>query len=179
MKCRVCGHDNAPEASFCGNCGAALATTAIPATPTAVPVPPPAAPGVQAEYMGFWIRFVAAVIDAVILGAVSVILALPAFLSQVFLPLRFLWFLLPWLYHWLFIGLKGQTPGKMAVGIKVVNARGEKPELGAAVLREILGKFVSGFAFCLGYLWIAIDKEKRGWHDSIASTHVVKVESGK
>jgi uncharacterized RDD family membrane protein YckC len=179
MKCRVCGHDNAPEASFCGNCGAVLATTSETVTPTAVPVPPPSALGVHVEYMGFWIRFVAAVIDAVILGAVSVIIALPASLSQVFLPLRFLLFLLPWLYHWLFIGLKGQTPGKMAVGIKVVDARGEKPELGAAALREILGKFISGAAFWLGYLWIAIDREKRGWHDSIASTHVVKAESGK
>ena len=48
-----------------------------------------------------------------------------------------------------------------------------------AALREILGKFISSAVFCLGYLWIAIDKEKRGWHDSIASTHVVKVEPGK
>ena len=83
----------------------------------------------------------------------------------------------PWLYFWLFTGLKGQTPGKMAVGIKVVDARGEKPGLGVAALREILGKLISGLIFCLGYLLIAIDKEKRGFHDDIAGTHVVKVES--
>jgi len=41
---------------------------------------------------------------------------------------------LPWLYYWLFIGLKGQTLGKMAVGIKVVNAEGYMPGLGIAAL---------------------------------------------
>ena len=156
-----------------------MATTAEPSVPVAVPAPATVVPVVQAEYMGFWIRFVAALIDAVILGAVSAIIALPAFLDLMFLPLRFLWLFAPWLYYWLFTGLKGQTPGKMAVGIKVVDARGENPGLGTAALREILGKFVSSVAFCLGYLWIAIDEEKQGWHDKIASTHVVKVESGK
>jgi uncharacterized RDD family membrane protein YckC len=177
MQCKVCGQDNPPEANFCGNCGAVLATTAEPAAPVTAPAAPAVAPGVQAEYMGFWIRFVAAIIDAVILGAVSAILALPAFLDiPLFAPLRFFWLLLSWLYFWLFTGLKGQTPGKMVVGIKVVNARGEIPGLGIAAVREILGKFISGAVFCLGYLWIAIDQEKRGWHDSIASTHVIKVE---
>jgi uncharacterized RDD family membrane protein YckC len=173
MQCQVCGQDNPPEAGFCGNCGAVLAATAEPAVPAAVSTPPTVAPEVQAEYIGFWIRFVAAIIDAVILGAVNSLFFIAI------LPFSLLWFPLPWLYFWLFTGLKGQTPGKMVVGIKVVDAQGEKPELGTAALREILGKFVSGIAFCLGYLWIAIDEEKRGWHDSIASTHVVKVESRK
>lgn len=182
MQCRVCGQDNPPEARFCGNCGAVLAATAEPAVPAAVPAPPTVAPGVQAEYMGFWIRFVAAIIDSVILGGVNFLLFIPNFVlsdSQFFPPLRFLGFFLPWLYFWLFTGLRGQTPGKMLLGIKVVNAQGEKPGLGIAALREILGKFISSVVFCLGYLWIAIDQEKRGWHDSIASTHVVKVESSK
>ena len=179
MQCRICGQDNPPEASFCGKCGAVLATTTEPAATPAVTVPPTVAPVVQAEYMGFWIRFVAAIIDAIILGAIFTILSLPAFTGAMFFPFRFLWFPLPWLYYWLFTGLKGQTPGKMAVGIKVVNAEGSIPGLVTAALREILGKFISSAAFCLGYLWIAIDTEKRGWHDSIASTHVVRVESEK
>ncbi|HEY40841.1 MAG TPA: hypothetical protein G4O18_03165 [Dehalococcoidia bacterium] len=177
MQCKVCGQDNPPEAGFCGNCGAVLATTAEPATPEAIPTPPTVTPEVQAEYIGFWVRFVAAIIDAIILGAVYAILSIPVFLDlMLFPPLRFSLFLLSWLYFWLFTGLKGQTPGKMVVGIKVVNVRGEKPELFLAAVREILGKFISGAVFCLGYLWIAIDEEKRGWHDSIANTHVVKVE---
>jgi uncharacterized RDD family membrane protein YckC len=177
MQCKVCGQDNPPEANFCGNCGAVLSTTAEPAVPEAIPTPPTVAPGVQAEYIGFWIRLVAAIIDAVILGAVSAILSLPAFLGlRILAPLSSSWLLLSWLYFWLFTGLNGQTPGKMILGIKVVNIRGEKPGLGTAAVREILGRFISGAVFCLGYLWIAIDEEKRGWHDSIASTHVVRVE---
>lgn len=181
MKCKVCGQDNLQEAGFCGNCGAVLTTTTEPVAPAAVPTPPAAVPGVQTEYMGFWIRFVAAIIDAVITGVVATIFGfIPFFIGNSgFSPGPFIWYPLFSLYYWLFIGLKGQTPGKMVVGIKVVNAQGEIPGLGIAALREILGKFISGAAFCLGYLWIAIDKEKRGWHDSIAGTHVVKVESGK
>jgi uncharacterized RDD family membrane protein YckC len=181
MQCKVCGQSNPPEAGFCGNCGAVLAATAEPIAPVVVPAPPTVAPEIQAEYMGFWIRFVAAIIDAVITGAVATIFGfIPFFMgNSSFSPGPFIWYPLFMLYYWLFIGFKGQTPGKMVVGIKVVNAQGEIPGLGTAALREILGKFVSGAAFCLGYLWIAIDKEKRGWHDSIASTHVFKVESGK
>lgn len=54
------------------------------------------------------------------------------------------------LYHWLFIGLKGQTPGKMLVGIKVVREDGKVPGLGTAALRETVGKLVSGIVLGLG-----------------------------
>jgi len=181
MQCRVCGQDNPQEASFCGNCGAVLAATVETAVPAAVPAPSPATPGIQTEYMGFWVRFVAYIIDSVIVGVTCTLLFFLFYVIAIhryIFPLPFLVFPLSWLYYWLFIGLKGQTPGKMVVGIKVVNAQGEKPGLGIAALREILGRFISGAAFCLGYLWIAIDEEKQGWHDKIASTHVVKVESG-
>jgi uncharacterized RDD family membrane protein YckC len=124
------------------------------------------------EYMGFWIRFGAAIIDGVILLIISSILSILARFTYglgsmfgIFLPL---------LYYWLFTGLKGQTPGKMVLGIKVVNARGERPGLGVAAMREILGKLISAIALCLGFLWIAWDREKQGWHDKIADTHVVK-----
>ena len=65
----------------------------------------------------------------------------------------------------------------MAVGIKVVDRQSNIPGLGPAALREVLGKIVSGIAFCIGFLWIAFDSNKQGWHDKIASTYVVKVES--
>ena len=63
MKCPVCGKDNPPEARFCANCGAALVT------PTG-----PAAPAAAVEYMGFWIRFGAALIDWVVLWLISIVL---------------------------------------------------------------------------------------------------------
>jgi uncharacterized RDD family membrane protein YckC len=77
-------------------------------------------------------------------------------------------------YAVLFIGLKRQTLGKMALGIKVIDAGGNVPGLGRAVLREIVGKFLSGLALGLGYTWIGWDTHKRGWHDHIAGTYVVR-----
>ena len=82
--------------------------------------------------------------------------------------------ILPWLYYWLFTGLKGQTPGKMAVGIKVIDAGGNVPGLGRAALRETVGKIISAIPLFLGYFWVAWDPKKQGWHDKLAGTYVTK-----
>lgn len=130
------------------------------------------------KYLGFWIRFGAAIIDGVIVSIMNGVIAglislvLPRLTYE---PVSMFGIFLPWLYYWLFIGLKGQTPGKMAFSIKVVNAQGDRPGLGGAALREVLGKLISTIGLFLGFLWIAWDREKQGWHDKIASTHVVKV----
>ncbi len=78
-------------------------------------------------------------------------------------------------YYTLFTGLRGQTPGKMAVGIKVIREDGSLPGVGYAALRETIGKLVSGLALLLGYLWVAFDTKKQGWHDKMAGTVVVVV----
>ena len=165
MKCKICGQDNPPEAVFCANCGATLVATVEPP-------PPAAAPAVAVEYVGGMTRLGAAIIDGGIVLAISLVLSwLSRFVSWA--PIGLL------LYHWLFTGLRGQTPGKMAVGIKVVNAQGDRPALGVAALREILGKLVSTIVLFVGFLWIDWDREKQGWHDKIAGTHVVKVVKAK
>ncbi len=62
------------------------------------------------------------------------------------------------------------------MNIKVVMDDGAtKPTAMAFFLREIIGKFISGIALLLGYVWILIDKRRQGWHDKIAHTLVVKV----
>ena len=167
MRCESCGHDNPPEARFCANCGSSLA----PAVELPVPGVEPAAPAVAVEYMGFWIRLAAAIIDYLVIFAVSALLSFRPVVGSGFAILVY------WLYHWLFIGLKGQTLGKMAVGIKVVDAAGSVPGLGRAALREIPGKIVSTIAICLGFLWVAWDEQKQGWHDKIASTYVVSARA--
>ena len=145
MQCKICGQDNPTEARFCANCGATLVARVEPPSAVAVPGPPPAAPEVAFEYMGFWIRFGAAILDAVVVWLVSQVLSLFIYLLPVFPNLSYMLsgVVVSWLpgllYYWLFIGLKGQTPGKMAVGIKVINAQGDRPGLGVAALREILG----------------------------------------
>ena len=178
VRCNRCGYENLPEARFCANCGSNLVATVEQVPTTAVPSAVLEAPAVTIECMGFWIRLGAAVIDALVISAVLSLVGLlrispipvTGFMSVV-TPV------VPWLYLWLFIGLKGQTLGKMAVGIKVVNAEGSVPGLGSAALREVLGKIVSFVALCLGFLWIIWDERKQGWHDKIAKTYVLRVES--
>jgi len=172
VRCKSCGHDNPPEARFCANCGFSLAATIEQPAPAVAPSAEPATPEVAVEYMGFWIRFAAAIIDGIIISFISFVLA-----RFTYGPLSAFNILLLWLYYWLFTGLKGQTLGKMAVGIKVVNAAGSVPGLGRAALREVPGKIVSSIVICLGFLWIVWDGRKQGWHDKIASTYVVRVES--
>ncbi len=84
--------------------------------------------------------------------------------------------LIGWGYYVYFIGSKGQTVGKMAMGIKVVNMGGKgHPDYMHAFLREVVGKFISGLLFALGYLWMLWDGKKQTWHDKIAGTVVVRV----
>jgi uncharacterized RDD family membrane protein YckC len=74
-------------------------------------------------------------------------------------------------YFW---SRSGQTPGMKMFGLRVVrDSDGGPISSGQAVLR-LLGYYVSGLVFYLGYIWIFFDKRKRGWHDLIASTVVVK-----
>lgn len=68
----------------------------------------------------------------------------------------------------------GQTLGKKAMGMKVVDAQGQKPSLMTFFLREIIGKFVSTIILFIGYLMILWDGKKQGLHDKIAGTYVVK-----
>ena len=70
MKCKICGHDNLPEARFCANCGAALITET---RPQAAVERPPVSLETPGEYAGFWIRLAAAVIDGAILAVAFIL----------------------------------------------------------------------------------------------------------
>lgn len=76
----------------------------------------------------------------------------------------------------LFWRFRGATPGKMLVKAKIVTADG----LGPASTGRLIGRFfayvVSIIPAFLGFIWIAFDKRKRGWHDMIAGTVVVRDE---
>ena len=67
---------------------------------------------------------------------------------------------------------QGQTIGKSTLGMTIVNKRGEKLSWGSAILRYI-GYMISSLVFGLGFLWIAFDKHRQGWHDKIAGTYVI------
>lgn len=68
----------------------------------------------------------------------------------------------------------GATPGKMAVGIRVVSVDGE-PITGKQSVVRYLGYIPGALVFGLGYLWMLWDPENRCWHDRMANTHVVRV----
>jgi uncharacterized RDD family membrane protein YckC len=69
---------------------------------------------------------------------------------------------------------RGQTPGMMLLGLRVAReSDGTPPGLARAILRYV-GYLVSGFVLFIGFIWIAFDSRKQGWHDKIAGTVVVR-----
>jgi len=67
----------------------------------------------------------------------------------------------------------GGTLGKLLTGTKIVDVEGEKISFKRAFWRNFLGYLVSGMFFWAGFIWMAKDKKRRGWHDMMANTLVV------
>jgi uncharacterized RDD family membrane protein YckC len=134
------------------------------------------------EYVGFWARVGASLIDSVLVAMVC-------------------WPLVSWIYgpdYWMSLELvKGPadllvswvmpavaivafwvyrqaTPGKMAIRARIVDAAtGGAPGMMQLVIRY-LGYFVSTVPLGLGLIWVAFDPRKQGWHDKLAGTVVVR-----
>lgn len=152
------------------------------------------------RYGGFWRRLLAFLIDKVILYFVSLILflivllalglggniqgrilAAPEELMQRIGVFALLYLAVSLLadmaYFTWFHGIAGRTPGKMLLGLRVIQASGDPITPGIAFLRWV-GYLISGPVFCLGFLWIAFDDRKQGWHDKIAATLVIRFRGG-
>jgi len=69
---------------------------------------------------------------------------------------------------------RGTTPGKNALGLRVVKESGIAAGFGAMLCREWIGKALSSLVFGLGFLWILFDKDRQGWHDKLGTTYVVQ-----
>lgn len=145
--------------------------------------------GSVVQYAGFGIRFVALIIDAIIIAIISGILggilgAFGAIVSQgsdmgvllISAISQILSFVVTYAYY---VGMlvyhDGATIGKMLVHIKVVSVDGQQLTLGKALIRETIGKWISSIVLLLGYITVAFDTKKQGWHDKIAGTYVIKV----
>ena len=89
--------------------------------------------------------------------------------------LYFVAFLAIWLLYFPFFwGRGGQTPGAKLMKIRVVRDDDGSPiGMGTGFVR-LFGYFVSGLVFGLGFIWVLVDLRRRGWHDLIAGTCVVK-----
>ena len=136
-------------------------------------------------YAGFWIRFGAHTIDGVILGIVgmavnflmmgaitlrrmdpvSMILSMgSAYSAQLAFSAAY-YSLLVWKY--------GGTPGKLALGLRIVRPDGSPLSLGLSIGRYA-ATLVTNFTMGIGYLMAAIDDERRTLHDRLAGTRVIK-----
>jgi len=76
-------------------------------------------------------------------------------------------------YLGLFWHLSGRTPGQKLLKIRVVDAMGARPSIARTAVR-VLATLAGGTVGLLGWLWIAVDLEKRAWHDWLAGTYVVR-----
>ena len=137
---------------------------------------------VQLEYVGFWARVVAIFIDAVFLMVIEFPLLLAFYGSAYFTvdsgvqgPVDFMLdFVFPTVATILFWFWKQATPGKMAFSAKIVDAEtGKEPSIGQYIGRYF-AYIISAIPFCLGFIWVAFDSKKQGWHDKLAGTVVVR-----
>ena len=86
----------------------------------------------------------------------------------------FLGAIVGFLYFPFFWARGGQTPGMRPFGLRVVRDRDGGPIGWGTALLRLIGLWVAALVFYIGYIWIFIDKRRRGWHDLIAGTVVVK-----
>ncbi len=153
----------------------------------------------EEHFGGFWRRAVAYGIDKTILQIFFIILFVAGLLIQGVGQPVWHWMEMDlyeslvesgviWIYYLMvlfldmiyftwFHGSIGQTPGKMLMKLRVVQATGEPMTFGLAFLRWV-GYLISTLAAYLGFIWIAFDRRKQGWHDKVAGTIVVMGKKG-
>jgi len=140
----------------------------------------------ELEYVGFWARTGAAVIDSILVMIITLPLVHAIYGAAywdsgklIAGPADFLisWVLPTVLVLVLWIRLSA-TPGKLAIGAVIVDARtGGKPTTTQFLIRY-LGYIVACIPLMLGLFWVAIDPRKQGWHDKMAGTVVVRRKGG-
>lgn len=72
-----------------------------------------------------------------------------------------------------FIRKYDATPGKMALGLKLLRADGGKLSIGR-IIGRYFSHIISGIPLALGYIMAGFDDEKRALHDRICDTRVIK-----
>lgn len=137
---------------------------------------------------GFWIRVTAWCIDKILVALLQAILgtllllagftSTPGVKENIGALVQLVWLftvVVNIVYYVMFTGHCGQTPGKMAVRVKVIRRDGQQLSYGRAFFREVPGKFVSAVILGIGYLMVAFDEQKQGLHDRMANTYVIKL----
>jgi uncharacterized RDD family membrane protein YckC len=154
----------------------------------------------EVRYAGFWLRFVAYIIDDLIMGLAGFLLSIPfiggiifsaigignnpdssedlvkgiaGILGSVF-GLVVVVIVLGWLYYALMESSRNQaTLGKMALGLKVTDLEGNQISFARATGRYF-GKIISGMIFYIGYILAGLTEKKQALHDMMASCLVIR-----
>ncbi len=204
MICPQCGKHYVDNEEICRLCAVPLRSP----RPAAVPVPGPARPpGIDqtlesirqdidtidhrpAKPAGFFIRFLASVIDNIILMLITLMVAGAVFVilersgtpvsrdPEEFMGWLWLLFILPstalsCMYFIYFHAVTGQTVGKLVCGVQVVTAEGNDPLGWWRSIVRCVGYFPSYFFMCIGFLWVLVNRRKRGWHDYLSGSVVI------
>lgn len=168
VECPRCHTANEPSSVYCFSCGLPLEGTLAASRSSSI-----------GEPAGFWIRLGAYLIDGIILITFDVILAAilqTDFLSEEFGIFDLLSLLGNALYFTLAVGIWGTTLGKRAFRLYIIRMDDSKVGIGRAFARY-LSIFISFFTIGIGILMIAFRRDKRGLHDLICDTHVVRRHS--
>jgi uncharacterized RDD family membrane protein YckC len=218
MFCSKCGSQVADNAAFCPACGQATTGDAAPrgiplapggfspapaapapsaAIPPATPVAyPPASVAQPLGYAGFWLRFVAWFIDAIILWIVSSFITLPFLAASgmrdmilnhppqtpeellaffgTFSKLIVIGLCIKWLYYAILESSPWQaTIGKKTLGLEVTDLQGHRISFARATGRYF-GKIISAFIFMIGFIMAGITEKKQALHDMMAGCLVMR-----
>jgi uncharacterized RDD family membrane protein YckC len=190
--CNKCGTLNTVGAQFCSHCGAPTSPTPGVAPAAAFSSGNPASPYstvAAAGYGGFWIRVVAAIIDAILLrvvvapvgmvfGGLGLAGGMMGGIPHMGLGLLgggitiVLLVFGSWLYEAFMESSSYQaTLGKMIFGMKVTDLNGNRISFGRATGRHF-AKWISGMILCIGYIMVGFTERKQGLHDLLAGTLV-------
>jgi uncharacterized RDD family membrane protein YckC len=165
MFCPNCGKQNDAVAKFCQACGLAFQTASAATTAT---VAAPATSVGSSVYAGFWVRFVAFVIDFCIVALASGVVSAGTMGVGVVVT-----FFGPWLYEAFMLSSEWQaTVGKRAMSIVVTGTDGGRITFARATGRHF-AKYLSAFLLGIGFIIAAFSAKKQALHDMIAETLVV------
>lgn len=183
---KINDYSSIPKAGAAPSAIPKLTFADAPASPPSVQIVPPtsvppetiAAPVVGIKYAGFWVRYVANIIDGLVLMipliAIDLVLFFLAGNNITFkILVYFLNYLITWTY---FVGMTyayQATLGKMAVGVKVVSDKSDHLTVGQLILRETLGKIISLIILYVGFMMAGFTERKQALHDKMAKTVVV------
>ncbi len=137
------------------------------------------------EYVGFWPRVGASLIDSLLMMMVTMPILYAVYGREYFLqneqtslvagPVDVL---LSWVFPIVAVLIfwikRSATPGKMLIRAKIVDAETLRPTTPGKLLLRYIGYYLSAIPLGLGFIWIGIDQRKQGWHDKIARTVVIR-----